>query len=63
MSQNYIAQPSPPNHTLGLKHLRILADLLARERGAELAAASAVTSEGERIDLLHTARCTTGAMA
>lgn len=63
MSQNYIAQPAPPNHTLGLKHLRILADLLARERGAELAAAYAVTPEGEKIDLLRPARCATGTRA
>ena len=45
------------NHTLSLDNLRLLAELLARERGAELAAAYGVTPEGEKIDLLRPARC------
>ena len=63
MNQSNIVQSAPANHTLGLKHLRILADLLARERGADLTAAYAVTPEGEKIDLLHTARGAAGARA
>ena len=54
---------APSNHTLSLEHLRILAELLARERGAELTSAYGVTPEGEKIDLLHTARGAAGARA
>lgn len=43
-------------HTLGAESLLFLAELYAREQGAELAAAHAVTPEGERIDLLRPAR-------
>ena len=51
------------NHTLSLEHLRILAELLARERGAELTAAYGVTPEGEKIDLLHMDRGVAGIRA
>lgn len=43
-------------HTLGMESLLLLAELYAREQGAELAAAHAVTPEGGRIDLLRPAR-------
>ena len=72
MNQGYIApsaQPAaaspgvPPSgsgggrrHTLSAESLLFLAELYAREQGAELAAAHAVTPEGERIDLLRPAR-------
>ena len=45
------------NHTLSMEHLRLLAELVARERGAELATAYAITPEGEKIDLLRPDRC------
>ena len=60
MKPNHTA---PTNHTLRPEHLRILAELLARERGAELTSAYGVTPEGEKIDLLHPAPCATGARA
>lgn len=60
MRHDSVAQP---RHTLELKHLRILADLLARERGAELVSAYGVTPEGEKIDLLRPDQCATGARA
>lgn len=44
------------NHTLGAGNLRFLAELYAREKGAELAAAYGVTPEGEKIDLLRPSR-------
>ena len=50
MSQNSTAQP---RHTLRPEHLRILAELMARERNAELVSAYGVTPEGEKIDLLR----------
>lgn len=69
MNQGYIApsgplaaaSPSVPpsgggggkRHTLGAESLLFLAELYAREQGAELTAAHAVTPEGERIDLLR----------
>ena len=40
------------NHTLTPDHLKILAELLALERGAALAAAYAVTPEGAQINLM-----------
>lgn len=67
MKQGYIAAAAPPGvppsgggggrkHTLGAEGLRILAELYAREQGAELAAAYAVTPEEKKIDLLRPAR-------
>ncbi len=67
MNQGYIAAVTPPGvppsgggggrmRTLGAESLLFLAELYAREQGAELAAAHAVTPEGERIDLLRPAR-------
>lgn len=44
------------NHTLTPNHLRILAELLAKQKGAELTSAHAVTPEGKRIDLLDRRR-------
>mgnify|MGYP001069249608 CR=1 FL=1 len=44
------------NHTLCVEDLLFLAELYAREKGAELAAAYGVTPEGERIDLLRPSR-------
>lgn len=44
------------NHTLTPDHLKILAELLALERGAALAAAHAVTPEGAQINLMSQAR-------
>lgn len=41
------------NHTLSLDSLRVLSELLARERGAELVTAYGITPEGEKIDLLR----------
>lgn len=43
-------------HTLSAESLLFLAELLAREKGAELAAAYGVTPEGEKVDLLRPAR-------
>lgn len=43
-------------HTLSAESLLFLAELLAREKGAELSAAYGVTLEGEKIDLLRPAR-------
>lgn len=40
-------------HMLSTESLLFLAELLARERGAELSAAYGVTPEGEKIDLLR----------
>lgn len=45
------------NHALSLDSLRFLAELLARERGAELVTAYGITPEGEKIDLLRPDRC------
>lgn len=72
MSQGYISPSAPPaaaspgvppsgcgggkKHTLSAESLLCLAELLAREKGAELAAAYGVTPEGEKIDLLRPAR-------
>lgn len=61
MEQNSVAPQ--PVHTLGLKHLRILAELMARERGAELREAYGITPEGEKIDLLHLDRPAAGTRA
>ena len=60
MGKNSIAAP---NHTLSLESLRLLAELLARERGADLVTAYGITPEGEKIDLLHPDRCTAGKRA
>lgn len=65
MEQNYIAQAMPAdgagrNHMLSMDNLRFLAELLAREKGASLASAYAVTPEGHKIDLLRTSHRRTG---
>lgn len=44
------------NHSLSEESLRLLAELFAREKGTELAAAYGVTPEGEQINLMHPAR-------
>lgn len=67
MNQGYIAAVTPPGvppsggeagkkRTLSAESLLFLAELCAREQGAELAAAYAVTPEGKIIDLLRPAR-------
>lgn len=48
------------NHTLSAESLRVLAELLAREKGAELTSACAVTPEGKKIDLLRPSQRRTG---
>ena len=65
MEQNYIARATPAddagrNHMLSMDNLRFLAELLAREKGASLASAYAVTPKGQKIDLLRTSRRRTG---
>ena len=41
------------NHTLSLDSLRFLAELVARHKGMELVKATAITPEGEELDLLN----------
>lgn len=48
------------NHALSVDALAFLVELLAREKGVELASAYAVTPEGEKIDLTRPPRRRTG---